>query len=667
MDGKDTPWTSSTAATAVDSSGSGNPGTLTNMGRDTSPTIGKLGQALSFDGVDDYISIPDAVPLRLGKNMTVSAWVKPFSFPGFQSYVVKGNGGDRNYFLDSNSSGNIRFGFFNGSTYPLVVSATPVAAAQWTHIMGTYDGSNIRIYINGVLDNTQADTSTPVQPTDILAIGRLGSVSSDFTNGSVDDVRIYSRALSANEIRGLYNTGAGSKQNVTPTKVVASGPVGHWTFDGKDMTSNVRDASGQGNNGNLLGSLATTSIVGKLGQALSFDGTTQYISIPGSSINIQDNLPTTISAWVKTTSTASMMLIESWSVGTNAGFQVNINGSCAGNLSFLMANAAVSGYRSVNTCEATDLLDGNWHLVTITYDGSASTAGMKSYIDSSQLTTNNVNNTAPGTLDNSTTFIARSRYNPTPSYLNGSLDDVRIYSSALSANEIRALYNQGAATKQNVTPTPVGSSGLVGHWTFDGKDVTSTAAYDRSGQGNDGVLVGTPNPIIGKLGQAYSFTDNNDYISVNDNSSLDGFTDFTLSAWSKLENYGSPYATILEKGSNGAAYNMFFYAPGPFNSLGSCYVNSTNIPFALPSGYWELNKWYHIVCTRMGNTVSIYINNELGAASTYGTQIPNNADPVILGGNNIHIYGFPGIVDDVRIYNKGFSATDVNQLYKLGR
>jgi hypothetical protein len=57
MDGKDTPWTSATAGTTLDSSGNGNTGTLTSMNRATSPVAGKIGQGLNFDGVDDYIII----------------------------------------------------------------------------------------------------------------------------------------------------------------------------------------------------------------------------------------------------------------------------------------------------------------------------------------------------------------------------------------------------------------------------------------------------------------------------------------------------------------------------------------------------------------------------------------------------------------------------------
>src|SRR3989338_7167084 len=73
MDGKDTVWTSATAATTLDKSGQGNTGTLTNMAQATSPTIGKIGQGLQFDGGNDYVDAGNTTPLQITGAITVSA------------------------------------------------------------------------------------------------------------------------------------------------------------------------------------------------------------------------------------------------------------------------------------------------------------------------------------------------------------------------------------------------------------------------------------------------------------------------------------------------------------------------------------------------------------------------------------------------------------------
>ena len=104
-----------------------------------------------------------------------------------------------------------------------------------------------------------------------LTIGDWSSGNSFNWPGPIDDVRIYNRALSAQEIKELYNATAGSKVSTTQ-KGIDKGLIGHWTFDGRDMISNVADASGQGNDAYFTHLAATTTVIGKIGQALYFNG-----------------------------------------------------------------------------------------------------------------------------------------------------------------------------------------------------------------------------------------------------------------------------------------------------------------------------------------------------------------------------------------------------------
>ena len=110
--------------------------------------------------------------------------------------------------------------------------------------------------------------------------------------GAMDDVRLYNRAISADEIKRLYALGNTTHISTTlDTKPnLDFGLVGHWTFDGKDMYTNVKDTSGQGNNGDLIlgasGNTSTTTAPGKLGQALTFDGTDDYIGGGGGAATV---------------------------------------------------------------------------------------------------------------------------------------------------------------------------------------------------------------------------------------------------------------------------------------------------------------------------------------------------------------------------------------------
>lgn len=220
FDGLDTLWTSATAGIAYDRSSNTNNGTFTNMNRATAPAIGKLGQALSFDGVDDSLSIAYSAAL-CPSSVSVSSWVY---FTSMVTTTVSGgatvneqyiygkehsNGFQNAYNLyKGNGPATLHFEIFANSAE----STTAVEAGVWYHVLGTYDGSNIRMYINGVLERTAAYAGGYSCSTDPLIIGNrgidLGGIYDAYFYGKIDDIRIYNRALSDAEARQLYNLGA---------------------------------------------------------------------------------------------------------------------------------------------------------------------------------------------------------------------------------------------------------------------------------------------------------------------------------------------------------------------------------------------------------------------------------------------------------------------------
>src|SRR3989344_4084516 len=117
------------------------------------------------------------------------------------------------------------------------------------------------------------------------------------------------------------------------------------------------------------------------------------------------------------------------------------------------------------------------------------------------------------------------------------------------------------------------TNGLVGYWSFDGKDMAGNTAYDRSGQGNNGTLTNGPTRAIGKTGQGLSFDGSNDYVNAGRNPSLDmGANNFSVGGWIKTS--GNPsaqagdagYGLLATKGSSGAGgtrYGLWAYRPTP--------------------------------------------------------------------------------------------------------
>ncbi len=192
--------------TAADSSGNGNDGTLVN--RPTWAT-GKMGNyALQFDGVDDYVEVPDSATLDPGY-MTFSMWFNPKSFADNAGLIVKGDNENRQYWVwiyQGNLSLEINDGGFHNHIYPLQKNT-------WYFLAVTYDGSSIATYINGALVSAIPQSTGPILDDDgPLYIGTLpGFVTFD---GTIDDVKIWNRALSAQEVLDLNNQEAGSSESV---------------------------------------------------------------------------------------------------------------------------------------------------------------------------------------------------------------------------------------------------------------------------------------------------------------------------------------------------------------------------------------------------------------------------------------------------------------------
>jgi hypothetical protein len=213
MDGKDTNFSTNKE---VDESGNGNTATLVNL-TTTSATIGNLGQAMTFNGTSSHINATGLTNIAYPA-ITVSAWVnESASQSGNPRYVANSHtdSGSNNLGFELMwARGNfgacvpqgLDFIIGNGSTCSAAGSAVSVPSNKWFHVVGTYDGSTIKIYYNGALAGSTSFTGTIAASTLPFAMG-YGPYGNDYLNGKLDDVRIYSRALSAAEVQQLYNEG----------------------------------------------------------------------------------------------------------------------------------------------------------------------------------------------------------------------------------------------------------------------------------------------------------------------------------------------------------------------------------------------------------------------------------------------------------------------------
>ena len=194
-----------TGTTVLDSSGTGNNGTITNT---TWVPSGKYGNALVFNGSNSLVTIPDTASLHLNAAMTLEAWVNPSSVNStWRDVLYKGND---NYYLEGTSSNNVPAvgGTFGGANANVFGTATLVANT-WTHLAATYDGATLRLYVNGTQVSSTARTGNLATSTNPLQIGGDSLYGQNFS-GMIDEVRIYNVALTQSQIQSDMNTPVGS-------------------------------------------------------------------------------------------------------------------------------------------------------------------------------------------------------------------------------------------------------------------------------------------------------------------------------------------------------------------------------------------------------------------------------------------------------------------------
>jgi hypothetical protein len=203
---------------ANDESGNAHSGTV-NGATLTTDRFGSTDRAYLFDGINDYISAPYSADLNT-PTISISVWVKLSSLVGAsQARIVNRQstaGGIESWGVEvfgSNYSGSGNYNKFtfhsaNCTVNKNIVSPTHLSASVWYHIVAINDGTTQRLYINGSLDTSDSSLgnvcASNLAP---LVIGKSGPLSGFYFPGTIDDIRIYNRALNQSEIEALYQEG----------------------------------------------------------------------------------------------------------------------------------------------------------------------------------------------------------------------------------------------------------------------------------------------------------------------------------------------------------------------------------------------------------------------------------------------------------------------------
>ncbi|MBX4196207.1 hypothetical protein KW805_01310 [Candidatus Pacearchaeota archaeon] len=445
---------------------------------------GKNGDgAFEFDGVNDKITVADSNDLSPSATgaFSISIWLRvdrtAFVGEGSQSNYInilgKGATGNHEFVLRQfNSSGTnankISFSLYNlaGGTGVATYVQEPIQNGEWMYLTAVYNGSHIQIWKNGVLrGNTAVTGVVPANGKAPLELGTRGG--SSYFKGSMDELKIYNRALTKNEIQALYAGQPQQQPPVNTTNTTTPNPIHNTTVSG-DTTSvlhfmfnensqTVNDLSGRNHNGSVSGA-TWSSTGGKNGDgAFEFDGVNDKITVADS--NDLSPITTnrfTVAFWMKVGATNFVgegsgkdyiHLLGKGATGNHEFVFRQYNSSNSegrGNrLSFYIFD--LNGGNGIGSYVQEPLAVGQWvHLVGV-YDGSKvqlyKNGVLKDSDSTSGMTPGNGN--APlqiGTRDGN-------------SYFKGSIDDVKVYNRALSASEVKALYEGSGVITGNSVPS----------------------------------------------------------------------------------------------------------------------------------------------------------------------------------------------------------------------
>lgn len=675
LDGADTVWTSSSAGTTLDTSGSGNTGTLSGMNRATTPVLGKLGQALYFDNME--IAITSSTPYT-GTILTFSVWAKrPASFPANEYALYSAGSPTPGVTLEFDITNHICIKTHSGGTLSgsgVCTTATYTDTA-WHHYVGVADGTNLKIYVDTKLVASSVQTITS---SEIKNAGHIGSTSSRYFKGAIDDVRVYNRALSENEITDLYrmsmaleNTSALQPQGIGNLN---AGLMGYWKFD-DGSGSTAADSSGNGNTGTLVNTPTWTT--GQIGGGIGLvNASAQYVNLSNpATYDLTSTGQMTISAWVKSGSSiinSTLGIVKRGatnSVGAPDQYALTSSNTrwrfMAGNGTTYAEMFGPSG----------GLVADTWYHLT----GVIDAVNISLYI-------NGVSAATPVARPAGSPPVAVSTFIGTmmagSNTWDGTIDEVRIYNRALSADEISRLYRL-------TTPTGVDTS-LKGYWSLDGNATNWTSSttgttIDLSSYNNTGTLTNmnrATSSVIGKLGQSMNFIGSGGQkINFGSPSPLDdleaqGGGGMTLSTWINPRTSGAGEGTIINKGnaantSNGAWSLKFHNSSGRFGFEKS-YATTVLSRVSL-NGAISYNRWQHVLVTWDGSAtatnIHIYVDGTevsyQSAQDGVGSKVSDAANSISIN-DGVSSREFDGKIDETRLYNRILSAAEITDLYQTG-
>lgn len=647
---------------------------------------GKLGKALIFTSASSQYLYTANVALMAANTATYNSvswggWFNPTTAVDTRTLVHKGN----EFKLTTGADSKANCAIYSSSWQTAAISTSALPLNTWSYVLCTYDGVNIKVYINGKQSGssvTQTGLITSINSTP-LNVGR--EPSTNYYNGLIDEVKIYGYALTSDDVLLDYNRGASTVLgSLSDTSGLSGGsiasqsasaeycipgdttscasPVGEWKIDEKKGTV-ANDSSGTGNSTTVVGGTAPTWSQGKMGSALDFKGVGCLTAPASASLDFEGTQNWSFSVWTYPRLTGggatgpSVFWKERYVSGTDrGGYGLSIANT--GTVAFTILN---NGVTSVTTTVSAN----QWVHLEGTYDGS----DMRIYKNGVLMNTTH-NTTGMGTHPVDSFAFSGPGANR---YYNGITDNLRIYNYARSAAQIAWDYNRG---------------GPVARYKFD--ECTGTVANDSGGLGTVGGIGGNPGTISigatlpqtqtgtctdnlatsawyngknGKFNSSLSFDGVDDYVQINDTANLDAnLSQFSASFWVKLTTNTGWIDIVSKKANNDSDFSYGFYIPNDsklrFQLKSSTDGNTLTADSTFPTG-----SWVHVVGTWNNSEIKMYLNGVRQSVGTTravtGTAVKDTAYNLVFGAASDLGNYMKGLLDDVRIYNYALTSTQI--------
>jgi len=603
---------------------------------------GISGLAASFQG-KQKINVDSFRNFDWGSRLSVSVWFKRTGeWSNYQGIVSNGfyTTGSWELRMGREMSGQMLGGGVNTADSPETWNYVDIQATpnQWHHVVMTYDGNILNYYLDKVRqegDQNCCHGDILIKDTP-LTIGQAGVGSSkDWFYGLVDELTIFNKVLSADDISTIYNA-----QN--PEECADPSLIAYFPFD-----ENYNDQSCSNRPGVPAGGVTITSSTSISGSSAYFSGDAKVTVDLFRGYDWGNQF--TVSVWFKRTGGwGNYQGIVSNGYHSGGSWEIRMGRENSGQ----MLGGGVVTSDSSKTWDYSQLIasQNQWHHVAMVYDGTQ----LNFYLDNVRQTGNELCCSGDLIPRDKPVIIGASE---SGEQFYGYIDELKIFSRALSYSEVSEIYES-----LHQKPDECGDTSLIAYFPFD-EHYNDESCSHRPGVSAGGVTITSSTSILGSSA----------YFSGNAKVTVDLFrgygwgNQFTVSVWFKRTGEWGNYQGIVSNGYySGGSWEIRMGRENSGQMLGGGVVTSDS------STTWDYsqliasqNQWHHVAMVYDGTQLNFYLDNVRQTGNELccsGDLIPRDK-PLIIGASETGEY-FYGYIDELKIFSRALNSSEISEIYE---